>query len=239
MHLISVPYRPADIAALIESYERALPSGAWPNWVLGNHDRSRIATRVGPAQTRVAAMLLLTLRGTPILYYGDELGLPDVGVPAHLVQDPYEKRVPGIGVGRDPARNPMRWSAAPHAGFCPPEATPWLPVPADQPSLNVEAQQQDPASMLSFYRQLIALRRAEPALSTGDIELVAADPGLLAYRRQHGSRSLLVALNLSTQPQQLAATGKIMLSTHPARTGEQVTGSLILDGNEGVLVSGS
>src|SRR5205807_9228292 len=111
---------------LVRRYEAALPADGWPNWVLGNHDRSRIATRVGEAQARVAAMLLLTLRGTPILYYGDEIGMRDVPVPEHLVRDPYARRVPGLGVGRDPERSPMQWSPAPHGGFCPAGAVPWL-----------------------------------------------------------------------------------------------------------------
>src|SRR4029079_13908269 len=88
----------------IEEYERVLPEGAWPNWALGNHDRSRVASRVGPEQARVAAMLLVTLRGTPTLYYGDELGLPDVAIPPERVQEPWEE------AGRDPARTPMQWS---------------------------------------------------------------------------------------------------------------------------------
>ncbi len=92
-------------------YEAALPPGAWPNWVLGNHDQPRIASRVGAAQARVAAMLLLTLRGTPTLYYGDELGMQDVPIPPRPVQDPWEKNEPGLGLGRDPERTPMQWDA--------------------------------------------------------------------------------------------------------------------------------
>ena len=115
MHLITAPWEPRALAELVERYEAALPEGAWPNWVLGNHDRSRLATRLGPAQARVAAVLLCTLRGTPTLYYGDELGMPDVPIPPERVQDPYERNAPGLGVGRDPARTPMPWSAAPTA----------------------------------------------------------------------------------------------------------------------------
>jgi alpha-glucosidase len=204
--------------------------------VLGNHDRSRIATRVGPAQARVAAMLLLTLRGTPILYYGDEIGMADVPVPTHLAQDPYELRVPGLGVGRDPERSPMQWSPDVHAGFCPPWTTPWLPVPDAR--LNVAAQRDDPGSMLSLYRQLIALRRAEPALSIGDYELVVADAGLLAYRRRYEHRRLLVALNLGDAPGRLPVTGgPVVLGTHPDRAGQPVSGPLTLRGNEGVIMN--
>jgi alpha-glucosidase len=116
-HLILTAWAARPIAALIESYEAALPLGAWPNWVLSNHDRSRVATRVGAAQARVAAMLLLTLRGTPTLYNGDEIGMHDVPIPPDRVQDPFERNVPGIGAGRDPERTPMQWDAGRNAGF--------------------------------------------------------------------------------------------------------------------------
>ncbi|MGH8662777.1 MAG: alpha-amylase family glycosyl hydrolase, partial [Burkholderiales bacterium] len=106
--LLSAPWDAAHLAGLLAEYERLLPEGAWPNWVLGNHDRPRIASRVGLAQARVAAMLLLTLRGTPTIYYGDELGMRNVSIPPGEVQDPFECRVPGLGLGRDPVRTPMQ-----------------------------------------------------------------------------------------------------------------------------------
>src|SRR5687768_12175018 len=115
--LLSAPWDARHLARLIAEYERLLPAGAWPNWVLGNHDRPRIASRVGAAQARVAAMLLLTLRGTPTLYYGDELGMEGVAIPSHLAQDPWERRQPGLGLGRDPSRTPMQWDCSLHAGF--------------------------------------------------------------------------------------------------------------------------
>ncbi len=142
-HLISTPWEAEAIGAHVAAYEDALPDGAWPNYALGNHDRSRIASRAGPAQARVAAVLLLTLRGTPTLYYGDELGLRDVAVPPDRVQDPWERRVPGQGLGRDPVRTPMPWTPEPNAGFCPPEVEPWLPLDPDHARLSVAAQQRD------------------------------------------------------------------------------------------------
>ena len=117
------------IANLIEQYEIELPLGGWPNWVLGNHDNPRIASRVGIDQARIAAMLLLSLRGTPTMYYGDELGMLNVPVPANRVQDPFEKNMPGKGLGRDPSRTPMLWDATPYAGFS--DHPPWLPVTPD------------------------------------------------------------------------------------------------------------
>ncbi len=116
------------------NYEALLPPGGWPNYVLGNHDQPRLASRIGAKQARVAAMLLLTLRGTPTLYYGDELGMEDVPIAPDQVKDPAEKNEPGKGRGRDPERSPMLWVNAPNAGFTAPEATPWLPLEADWPT---------------------------------------------------------------------------------------------------------
>lgn len=199
----------ADVLAdMIRAYEDALPSGAWPNWVLGNHDRSRIASRVGEAQARVAAMLLLTLRGTPTIYQGDELGMVDVPIPPELVQDPWGIRVPGFG--RDPVRTPMPWTDAPGHGFTTGE--PWLPFGTTAP---VDRQRSDPASMLSLYRRLLDLRRGEDALSRGALRGVDADDGVLVYEREHRGRRLGVALNLTDEQRPGPSThGRLLVSTH-------------------------
>ena len=139
-----------SIEKIIADYEKALPTGAWPNWVLGNHDRPRIASRVGPEQARVAAMLLLTLRGTPTLYYGDEIGMHQVAIAPEHVRDPFEKNVPGIGVGRDGCRTPMQWDATRLAGFS--EVRPWLPLPEDHIHENVVNLEADARSILSLYK---------------------------------------------------------------------------------------
>ena len=116
--LIDAPWNARRLAATDRASTRPrCPPGGWPNWVLGNHDRPRIAARLGEAQARVAAMLLLTLRGTPTLYYGDELGLGRRRIPPDRVQDPRELREPGLGLGRDPVRTPMPWDGSPNAGF--------------------------------------------------------------------------------------------------------------------------
>ena len=141
--------------AAVSEYEGSLPPGAWPNWVLGNHDQPRIASRIGLLQARVAALLLLTLRGTPTLYYGDELGMRDGIILPDQVRDPQGKN---IGINRDPARTPMQWSAARNAGFG--EGEPWLPLADDYEHCNVAQQAHEPDSMLALYRSLLALRRA-------------------------------------------------------------------------------
>jgi alpha-glucosidase len=234
--LIRLPWQARTIADAIDAYEQRLDADNWPNWVLGNHDRHRIASRVGPGQARVAAMLLLTLRGTPTIYYGDEIGMPDVPIPEERVQDPWEKNVPGFGLGRDPERTPMQWDASPNAGFT--RGTPWLPVGADYRSRNVAAQAADPRSMLSLHRRLLALRRAEDALSVGRYVPVPADGDLLAYGREAGDRGFLVALNLGSRPARLPAPpdARVVLSTHLDREDERVRGSLALRPDEGVVV---
>jgi alpha-glucosidase len=236
--LLSAPWDARELAPLIGEYENLLPPGAWPNWVLGNHDRPRIASRVGLAQARVAAMLLLTLRGTPTLYYGDEIGMANVPIPPERVRDPLERRVPGLGLGRDPVRTPMQWSAAPHAGFG--AAEPWLPLGADWRSVNVAAQREDERSMLALYRALIALRRREPALELGRYQPLAAESDVLAYLRvgRRHEASFLVALNLGSRPQRFAAArdGTVALSTHLDRANERAARVLELRPDEGLIV---
>jgi alpha-glucosidase len=236
-HLISTPWTARAISALIDTYEAALPPGAWPNWVLGNHDRSRIASRVGEPQARVAAMLLLTLRGTPTLYNGDEIGMHDVPIPSEAVRDPFERNLPGRGLGRDPERTPMQWDARPNAGFS--TETPWLPVAADYPRINVAAQRRDPRSMLTLHRSLIELRRTTPALATGAYRSVYTDDDLLVYEREADGERRRVALNLSGTPRELAWAGpraRILLSTHLDRSNEWVAGRLALRAAEGVVL---
>lgn len=231
--LLFTAWNALSLKNMISEYERLLPAGAWPNWVLGNHDRPRIASRVGPAQARVAAMLLLTLRGTPTLYYGDELGMANVAIPPHAVQDPFERRVPGMGLGRDPVRTPMQWSAAHNAGFT--TGKPWLPLSPDYATQNVFVEKRDPKSMLRLHQALIALRRAEPALQVGKLDLVETGDDVLAYVREDRH---LVVLNLTGASREFGVkrSGDIVLSTHLDRAGERVAGTLELRPDEGVVV---
>lgn len=237
--LIGLPWNARDIAAAVERYEALLPSYAWPNWVLGNHDKPRVATRVGAAQARVAAMLLLTLRGTPTVYYGDEIGMHDVLIPPDQVQDPYEKNVPGLGLGRDPVRTPMQWNGDGSGGFTTGQS--WLPLADDYKTNNVAVERQQPTSLLSLYHRLIELRRAEPALSVGEIAPLPTDNDLMAYVRKTAERRLLVVLNLGDNPQAFAmadlrSRGRLLLSTHLERNQEDVLDDLNLRGDEGVIV---
>jgi alpha-glucosidase len=235
--LLQCAWNAGAILDLIRDYEALLPAGGWPNWVLGNHDNHRIATRVGAAQARIAAMLLLTLRGTPTLYYGDEIGMQDGIIPPALVQDPFEKRVPGIGVGRDPARTPMQWEASPNAGFT--RGTPWLPLADGWRATNVAAEAADPGSLLALYHRLIELRRRRPELTAGDWQPLTTDGDVLAYARSHAGARLLVALNLGPTPHRLSlpGPGRVLLSTHLDRAHEAVSDQVELRGDEGLILA--
>ena len=237
--LITLPWDAREIAAAIDQYEGALPEGAWPNWVLGNHDKHRIATRVGPRQARIAAILLLTLRGTPTMYYGDELGMKNVFISSKRIQDPHEKNIPGLGLGRDPERTPMQWDATENAGFT--GGTPWLPLGRNYRKVNVSVQMEEEGSMLQFYKRLIKLRIAEPALHSGNFRPLEASGNLLAYIRRHEEQKWLIVLNLGSGKGSLTITeievrGKVELGTHPDKEAEKITNKISLRGNEGIVV---
>jgi alpha-glucosidase len=219
------------IARIITEYEAALPPGGWPNWVLGNHDRPRIGSRIGAAQARMAAMLLLTLRGTPTIYYGEEIGLTDVPIPADAVQDPAEKREPGKGLGRDPERTPMPWDGSSGHGFT--TGQPWLPIGTQE--ADVAAQGGDPQSMLSLYRRLIVLRKTSPALLHGAVAEVHADGSVLSYERRSAEQCLGIHLNLGEVTRQLkVGPARILFSSHGHH--DVVAGSLSLGPAEGVVL---
>ncbi|WP_242918622.1 alpha-amylase family glycosyl hydrolase [Pontibacter liquoris] len=228
-----------EIAAAIDQYEGALPPDGWPNWVLGNHDQPRITSRVGKSQARVAALLLLTLRGTPTVYYGDEIGMRDVPIPPDEVQDPQGLNMPDLNLSRDPERTPMQWSSAAGAGFT--TGKPWLRLPAAYRRVNVEAQRQKPYSMLSLYRRLIALRQQEPALNVGTYAPVYSDQQMLAYTRNHGDTCFLILLNLTHRPcyfrpAHYSFSGKIELATSPELEGTVVSNTVSMGGDEGYII---
>jgi alpha-glucosidase len=214
--LIATQWQAGAIDRTVRGYEAALPPGAAPNWVLGNHDKPRIASRVGEPNARLAAMLLLTLRGTPTLYYGDEIGMQDVQIPPAEVQDPFEKNAPGQGLGRDPQRTPMQWDGTASAGFT--RAIPWLPLAPDHGTRNVQAQWNDESSLLRLYQRLIALRRREAALNQGSYEPLEAATDVLAYARVHEDRRLVILLNFGSRavriaPGLLPADARVLAAT--------------------------
>jgi alpha-glucosidase len=243
-HLIGAQWQAAVIDRLVREYEAALPAGAAPNWVLGNHDKPRIASRVGEDAARVAAMLLLTLRGTPTLYYGDEIGMLDVAIPPDEVQDPFERNEPGKGLGRDPQRTPMPWSGdAPAAGFT--HGQPWLRLANDWRHRNVLQQFGDPQSLLQLYRHLLEMRRRSPALNRGVYVPLAVHGNALAYARVHEDERVVVVLNFGHANIPVAVDAMfpgpggpvtIWLSTLLDRE-ERLSGTLTIRGDEGLVLS--
>jgi alpha-glucosidase len=234
--LIHTAWTAPAIAKLVTEYESALPPGGWPNWVLGNHDRPRIGARVGSAQARIAAMLLLTLRGTPTMYYGDELGMGKVNVPEDKMQDPWERNEPGLGLSRDPSRTPFQWDATPNAGFS--LAKPWLPVDPSYGSCNAENLRDDAASILNLYRTLLSIRRKHVALHSGACRLIGVQGTALLYERIAGLERIVVYLNFGNADQpispQKGKKSSVLASTHLDRTA--VESDVILRPNEGLTV---
>lgn len=205
---------------------------------MGNHDRPRLATRIGPDQARVAAMLLMTLRGTPTLYYGDEIGMQQAPILPEQVQDPFEKNVPGIGIGRDGCRTPMQWDATRSAGFS--DTDPWLPVADDFREENVESFRKDKGSLYWLYRRLIDLRRTLAPLTEGSYKPLMASGDLLLFSRELERERLVIALNLGPEPTAVSFPseffGYVLASSFADREGEMVKTRIDLRGNEGLLV---
>ena len=238
--LLQTSWHAETIAELIAEYEEALPEGGWPNWVLGNHDKPRIAARVGSKQARIAAMLLLTLRGTPTMYYGDEIGMTDAAIPPDAVQDPWEHNEPGLGFGRDPQRTPMQWEPGRWAGFS--EAKPWLPLSPDHDECNVKSLASDERSILRLYKTLIELRSHHQALSIGAFALLPSARDTLLYRRSLGGDHLLVALNFDQVDKEVDMPAiderySILLSTELDREGALDGTTMKLRPDEGVIVT--
>jgi alpha-glucosidase len=226
------------LRASIESAEALLPDHGWPCRVLSSHDVERHATRFGADATRAAATLLLTTRGTPVLYMGEEIGMLDVTPPEDVRLDRN---------GRDSSRSPMHWDATAHGGFT--AATPWLAC-GDTAACNVADQLRDPDSTLALYRRLIALRQESDAVGLGEqrsIDLPADSPAI-AFVRRSGSEAALVAVNCGPAELELdlagaarghlPAGGRVALSTVPGReAGEGVAfGAVSLAPHEGLVV---
>jgi alpha-glucosidase len=213
---------------VVEGVEAGLPEASWPVYTGSNHDAGRLTTRWAggdEAKARCALLMLLTLRGTPFLYYGDEIGMPDVEIPPDRVLDPVPE-------GRDGCRTPMQWTSGPGAGFTDAADT-WLPL-GDAGAHNVADQRGDPGSVLNLVRDLIALRRDRADLHSGAYATLPAPDGAWAWRRGDGT---VVTLNLSDAPVTVEGlSGSILVSTDRARDGERVDGALALAPWSGAVI---
>jgi alpha-glucosidase len=232
------PWSALTWRAIVDASERGLPAGAQPAWALGNHDQSRLMSRLGndgleEHRARVAAAILLTLRGTPFIYYGEEIGMRDVPIPPDKEQDPARFG----SVGRDPERTPMQWDDTPNAGFT--TGTPWLPV--GDTRMNVAAQRRDPDSLLALYRRLIALRHATPALRRGSYRsLDGCPPDVFAYVREEGTSRAFIAANFAAEPRSLSAPAEfvdrpLLRTSRPSRE-ERAAARIDLDACEACVI---
>jgi alpha-glucosidase len=234
--LLDAPWTALGLQGEIDAYYNAIPDHAWPDWVIGGHDKRRIATTKGKAQARNAAMLALTLRGTPFFFAGDEIGMEQVPIPPDRIDDAFEKLVPGYGLNRDPERVPMRWDADRNGGFT--RSEPWLPMGDDIEEKNVARLREDPRSLLWLYRRLIALRRNTPALTCGAYCPVRSRNDIFCFKRALPGQEVLVALNTMPEPRKLELSGsaEVLLSTGLDRDPQPVSGFLILRPDEGVIL---
>jgi alpha-glucosidase len=224
------------LRSVVEETEQILPEGAWPVWTGSNLDTSRLATRWAsghPGKIRCILLALLTLRGTPVIYQGDEIGLPDGEMTKEALRDPIGRRYWPHATGRDPERSPLPWDDAPGRGFTIGGTDTWLPM-GTPPDCNVAAQRGDPTSVLTFTRDLIVLRRSSPDLSRGAYRSLASPPGTWAWRRGDG---FTTALNLAEESAVIDhLTGSVALGTDRERDGELVDGKLVLNPGEGTLI---
>jgi len=223
---------------VIAASERAL-AGRWTTYVLSNHDIPRAYDRLGDGQhndriAKLLATMLLTLRGSPFLYYGEEIGtVTTEPKTVEEVRDPVGRRYWPLRKGRDGERTPMQWDASAHAGFT--TGVPWLPVPPSARTRNVVAQAADTSSLLNFYKSMIRLRRRSPALRDGDYVAVGTSPHVYAYLRRAHGQTMLVALNMSAESRTLqldaaaiekSSTPRVRLSNH-ARASATVNGGAL------------
>ncbi|MGB4593529.1 MAG: alpha-glucosidase [Coriobacteriia bacterium] len=237
----------AGFRGSVEWLEQNLPPGGWPCYYLNNHDLTRAFTRLGArgvaeARAKVAAAMLLTLRGTPIIYYGEEIGMPESIVPRRKMNDPLGPKFWPLGVSRDGCRTPMQWNGEKNAGFT--TGTPWLPVDGSYTTRNVEAQQGTADSLFSWYRRLIHLRREKRALAEGTYRGLDVGPStVFAYARGSGNERLAVLLNFSSRkadvriPESVGSgrTWKTVLSTHSSE-GLERSCELTLQPNEALIL---
>ena len=253
---VFLPWSAGAFRRSIEERDAAFGPDRWPANVLSNHDQPRHASRygdglapeIGDARAKVAAALLLTLRGAPFLYYGEELGQRNLSIPNAQAFDPPARRSSFLFPwwNRDQARGPLPWRPGPGAGFT--SGTPWLPLPPDAETRNVARQAADPASVLQWYRQLLRLRRETPALQRGGQRLLdVGEADVLAFTRHVADGSAFVALNFGDAPATIdvppapgagAGAWRLALSTHPRPDAEVIAGTVTLAPLEALITVG-
>ncbi len=228
----------------LKRWYKAIPEKGWPCNVLSNHDQPRGRSRymgkeACDARARVAAVFLLTLRGTPFLYYGEEIGMSNTKLARSEIVDPLGKKFWPIYKGRDVSRTPMQWDQSDYAGFS--TVRPWLPVNSDYEKVNAAAQMKDRYSILNLYRKLISLRKKNKALTLGEwIPVVKGKNNVFAYFRIYNDETIFVALNFSSAPRKIKAGNRgqwrVILSTHRTKFEHFTELNFILLPNEATII---
>lgn len=235
--LMTAEWNVPALRAVIEAVLWNVPVGGWTNWTLGNHDEIRLATRLPEGHERLAALLLLSLRGTPFLYYGDELGIQQVPIEEAKARDPWGNTVEWLS--RDGARTPMQWTGEDNAGFAEPGVEPWLPVAADFGTVNVDSELEDPDSTLNLYRRLLRLRKEHSALRIGSfLTHPSSTEEVFAYRRESDTETMTVVLNFSNEEKTIrVGRGEIVFSTADSQRTGRSRPEVGLAPLEGIVIS--
>lgn len=242
--LIFTLWRAPGYYKTLTGYYEKIPADGWPCFFLSNHDIGRSIRRLlwewsKYERAKLHAVLLATLKGTPFIYYGEEIGMENVTIPKTHIRDLYGRLLYPFFRGRDRARTPMQWSDKPHAGFS--KETPWLPVAGNYATVNVKKQQDDSNSILSIYKSLLALRKKEVALQKGDITFLGkGENNILAYSRVYGQEEIIVLLNFSRRKKKYKGAfgnAALLFSTHKS-TKLSETG-VVLQAMEGVILKRS
>lgn len=230
---IFLPWEASALREFIDNFQAGMQPDFTPIYTFGNHDESRVATRIGRAAARTSAMMQLTLPGLAFIYYGEELGMTDVPISDEQIRDPSAK----AGKGRDGQRTPMQWDDSEHAGFT--KGSPWLPVSPDYPQINVHKQSQNPISSLNLYKELIHFRNQSIVLRKGAYRSINSDEGIFGYERSKGGSKLLILLNFNNVSKQININdlkGVILLSTYLDNKEMNVSEQITLRPNEGLIV---
>ncbi|HXK66206.1 MAG TPA: alpha-glucosidase [Spirochaetota bacterium] len=235
---IYISFSAKEFTSILIQWYNAIGNKGWPSHVLSNHDQSRAITRIAKndlQKAKLLAVLLLTQKGTPFIYYGEEIGMVDGKIPYRYIQDPVGKKYWPFHTGRDKARTPMQWDATSYAGFS--TAKPWLPVNPDYTRTNVALQSKNAESMMQFYRQLIALRKSRKELYAGEIEFLPGSDDVMLYKRVWNNDTCLVALNFSSSKRKINfdSTCRVLLSSYQKNIIDVQT--ITLDPFEAVICS--
>ena len=239
--LIFSVWQASSYYKIIRNYYQHIPQKGWPCFFLSNHDIGRSVGRTilsfyKHSKAKLHATLLLTLKGTPFVYYGDEIGMENTDIPKHKIRDLYGKLFYPFYKGRDGARTPMQWNDTDFAGFSMVE--PFLPINNNHKSINVETSSKDEKSVYATYKKLIKLRNQHPVLQSGEIKFMnKGDKNVLIYSRYSENKKIVVFLNFGFLPKKIKNTevSTILFSTHE-KNNKEIEGNILLEAYEGLVI---